>query len=96
MAEFEILDFLTTKIEAKEKKARFVLQPYYKGYEDILDFDQHYFGAMGVTIIPYEYDDKGYEQLYDVIRSWNSKIERVSPYPYKKMREIDEVVDNPW
>jgi len=96
MAEFEILDFLITTLGVeRQKEARFILLPYYKGYEDIVDFEQHYFGEMGVTIVPYEYDDKGYEQLYDVIKSWNSKIERVSPYPYKKMREIDEVVDNP-
>jgi len=97
MAEYEILDFLITTLEVeRQKEARFILLPYYKGYEDIVDFDQHYFGEMGVIVVPYEYDDKGYEQLFDVIKSWNNKIESVSPYPYKKMREIDEVVDTPW
>ncbi len=96
MAEFEILDFLMTKAETERKKERFILLPYYKGHEDILAFDEYYFEEMGVTIVPYESDEKGYEQLYDVIKSWNGKIQHVSPYSYKKMKNIDEVVDSQW
>jgi len=96
MAEFELLDFLIGKYDVGNKKARFILHPYFRGYEDIVRFDQFYYRGLGVRIIPYEYDEKGYTQLYDVIRFWNETIDRVSAYPYEKMKEIDKIVGGRW
>lgn len=95
MTEFELLDFLIGKFDARNR-ARFILQPYFKGNEDIAAFDQYYYNSMGVSIIPFEYDDKGHSQLYNVIKSWNNEIGRVSPYLFEKANEIDKVVEKPW
>jgi len=83
MAEFELLDFLITKFESnnKEKELKhFILLPFYKGEENILEFEQYYYNSMGIRVLPYAKDNKGYAQLYDVIKNWNREINQVSTY----------------
>jgi hypothetical protein len=95
LAEFELLDFLIGKFgNQKIENARFLLNPYYKGEERILEFDKQYFRDMGIAVIAYEYDDRGYEQLYHVIKSWNNTISHVSAHPHEVMKQIDEVVES--
>jgi hypothetical protein len=96
MSEFELLDFLIGKFgtQKMETNARFLLHPYYRGEERILEFDKEYFKDMGISVIGYEYDDKGYEQLYHVIKSWNKTISHISAHPHDVMKQIDEVVDS--
>lgn len=96
MAEFELLDFLIGKYDTGLKKARFILLPYFKGYESQVNFDQHYYEDMGVTIIPYQYDKRGYDQLYDVLTHWNEQIDRALALTLSKAKEIDELVDGEW
>ncbi|BCD68812.1 SIR2 family protein [Nitratiruptor sp. YY09-18] len=85
LAEFELLDFLITKYdkysERKELK-HFILIPFYRGEENILSFERYYYNSMGIEVIPYEKDEKGYEQLYEVLQNWNKEINQVSGYLY--------------
>ena len=82
MAEFEILDFLITKSDSKKgsEPRHFILLPYFRGEENILEFDQYYYTSMGVSVLGYEKDEKGYGQLYEVIKRWNSEINQTSDY----------------
>jgi len=65
MNEFELLDFLITKFDsAKEKELKhFILRPFYKGEENILEFEESYYNPMGIQVLGYEKDEKGYQQL---------------------------------
>lgn len=93
LSEFELLDFLIGKFGSEEvKNPRFLLHPYYRGEERIWEFDKEYFDDLGISVIGYEYDDRGYEQLYYVIKSWNKDISRLSAHSHKVMAEINEVV----
>jgi len=96
MAEFELLDFLITKFDPKEGKElkHFILLPFYRGEENILEFEQHYYNSMGVEVLPYEKDEKGYGQLYDVIKNWNREINQVSTYLYDTYKEIENAANN--
>jgi len=96
MAEFELLDFLITKFDPKEGKElkHFILLPFYKGEENILEFEQHYYNSMGIEVLPYEKDEKGYGQLYDVIKNWNSEINQVSTYLYDTYKKIEDAANN--
>lgn len=97
MAEFELLDFLITKFESnnKEKELKhFILLPFYKGEENILEFEQYYYNSMGIRVLPYAKDNKGYGQLYDVIKNWNREINQVSTYLHDTYQEIEEAVNN--
>ncbi len=94
MAEFELLDFLITKndlTKGKELK-HYILRPFYRDEENILKFEKYYYNSMGIEVLPYEKDEKGYGQLYEVIKSWNREINQVSNYLYKTYEEIDETI----
>ena len=71
LSEFELLDFLFEKFDSRKKKElkHFILLPFYRGEENILNFEQAYYNTLGITVLPYEKDEKGYYQLYEVIKS---------------------------
>jgi len=96
MAEFELLDFLITKFKSQQGRElrHFILLPFYRGEENILEFEQSYYNSMGIQVIPYEKDEKGYGQLYDVIKSWNSEINQLSTYLYDTYKEIEDAANN--
>jgi hypothetical protein len=96
MAEFELLDFLITKYDPNKKQnpKHFILLPFYKGEENILEFEQSYYNSMGIKVLPYVKDNKGYGQLYDVIKSWNKEINQASGYLYDSQQEIDDTISN--
>jgi hypothetical protein len=96
IAEFELLDFLITKFYPKEGKEmkHFILLPFYRGEENILEFERYYYNSMGIEVLPYEKDEKGYGQLYEVIKSWNSEINQVSNYLYDTYKEIEDAAND--
>ena len=80
---------------AKESEIKhFLLQPYFRGESRILEFDRVYYRSLGITVLPYEKDEKGYDQLYEVLKHWNSEINQVSTHLYNSFREIDKVIAN--
>lgn len=95
MAEFELLDFIFGKYDLTDKRElkHFILQPFYRGEENILTFEQSYYNDMGIRVLPYEKDEKGYYQLYEVIIAWNKEINQVSSYLYDSLKEIDDVIE---
>jgi hypothetical protein len=96
MAEFELFDFLIEKFDSNRGKElkHFILLPFYKGEENILEFEQYYYNSIGISVRGYEKDEKGYNQLYEVIKSWNSEINQTSTYLYNSYQEIESVANN--
>lgn len=95
MSEFELLDFIITKYDsgdARELK-HFILLPFYSGEEAALEFEEYYYNSMGIKVIPFRKDENGYNQLYNVIKDWNSKINKTSTYLYSSYKEIEEAVE---
>ncbi len=99
MSEFELLDFLITKFDSRQKEKilqkeikHYILLPFYKGEENILNFEQSYYNPMGVQVIGYEKDEKGYNQLYEVIKKWNEGINQTSTYTLDSFQEIEEII----
>lgn len=80
--ELEILQFMVPKVihegtyGDKQRHKRFILLPLYKGEENILKQEQSYFNAFGIEVIAYPKDEKGYEQLTNVIDQWRGKIKK--------------------
>ena len=96
MDEFELLDFLITKFDPEKggELKHFILLPFYKGEENILGFEQNYYNSMGISVLAYEKDDRGYDQLYEVIKRWNSEINQTSTYLYDSYKVIEDVANN--
>jgi hypothetical protein len=95
MSEFELLDYIITRSDSggtRELK-HFILLPFYTGEEAGLNFEMYYHGKMGVSVVPYQKDVNGYNQLYEVIKDWNSKINQTSRYLYDSFKEIEETIE---
>ena len=81
-----------TVVDDAVEQKRFMLQAYFKGDEETLKFDQFYYNSMGITVIGYEKDEKGYNQIYEVIKNWNTEIRQTSTYLLDSFQEIEEIV----
>ncbi len=91
LSEFEILDFLIEKFHFKDKK-HFILQPYFEDEEKICELDKHYFHSLGIKLIPYAIDEKGYDQLYYVIKDWCTQVKVRSAELYSINHEVEKLV----
>lgn len=96
MSEFELLDFIITKVDSGDRieLKHFILLPFYTGEETDLKFEQYYHNKMGISVIPYQKDQNGYNQLYEVIKDWSSRINQTSNSLYETYKEIEDIVDN--
>lgn len=94
--EFEVLDFLFNKSENSpiDIPKHFILLPFFKGEDNILEFEEHYFRQLGIEVIPYMKDEKGYAQLFDVIKSWKKIITYHSRYLYDTYEELKKAANN--
>lgn len=97
MSEFELLDFLITKFDSSKKSKEikhYILLPFYSGEENILSFEQSYYNPMGIQVIGYEKDVKGFIQLYDVLKKWNADINQTSTYTLDSYKELENLVSD--
>jgi hypothetical protein len=95
IAEFEILDFILQDNPRNPALAprHFMLSAFYSGEDNILSYEQAYYNDLGINILGYEKDAKGYRQFIEVIRHWNEEINQVTGYLHDASRLIDEVVE---
>jgi hypothetical protein len=96
LEEFEILDFLISKLKLDKRSRRlrnFILLPYYSGEENILDFDQIYYNNLGIKVLGYCKDENGYNQLYYVIKKWNEDKSNLLSHSYDSYKDLDEVIE---
>ena len=70
----------------------FMLTGFNSGEESILEFEQRYYGQMGIQVLAYRKDEKGYNQLVDVLREWSKKIGQVSNYLHTTFEDIDSLI----
>ena len=74
LEEFELLDYLTLKAKVnKSTKRHYALLPYFSFEKKMAEYDQIYYNSLNIQIIPYAKDDKGYNQLIDIIDDWGNK-----------------------
>jgi hypothetical protein len=94
LEEFEVLDFLVTKFgEEKVELKHWILLPYYRDEQYLLDYDNSYFNSIGIRVLGYEKDEKGYSQLFEVIKKWKGEVRQLSTLLDDDIREMEETVD---
>ncbi|MGE4399750.1 MAG: SIR2 family protein [Campylobacterales bacterium] len=59
------------------------------------EFEQIYFGKLGITLIPYAKDEKGYTQLEDIVQKWVAEIESQTRKIVRAFDFIDDALGNP-
>jgi len=93
LSEFELLDFLFTKTETAIEKRMFILMPFYLKEDSFLEIEKNYYETnLGIQIVPYAKDEKGYNQLYDVIKEWRKKITESSNFFKDRYKDIDNLI----
>lgn len=97
LAEFELLDFIITKFnkDGIRELNHFTLQPYFKEELNIYNYEKKYFEDMGINLIPYRKDLKGYEQLKDIIKKWNEEIKEKTTSQVQTFRKLRYAANNP-
>jgi hypothetical protein len=95
VAEFEILEFILKDNPRNPTlpPRHFIPSGFYRGEENILAYEQAYYNELGINILGYEKDAKGYRQLIEVIRRWNEEINQVTGYLHDASRLIDDAVE---
>ena len=95
LEEFEILDFLITKMGPETVGLNHcILLPYYKGEKYLFDFDRDYFKPLGIRVVGFEKDEKGHAQLYKVVKKWTKDLTELTSVPHEMIKLMEETVDN--
>ncbi len=95
LEEFEILDFLVTKMGEKTVGRRHcILLPYYNDEKYLFDFDKDYFKPLGIEVVGFKKDDKGHAQLYRVVKKWTKDLTEITIVPHEMVKMMEETVDN--
>jgi hypothetical protein len=94
--EFELLDYLIQKHDPNKGRElkHFTLKGFFRGEDSILAYEQSYYSDLGIRVLPFEKDLKGYDQIFEVIKSWNKEINETTTYLHDTHDMIDEVVSN--
>lgn len=100
LSEFELLDYVIGKGssegggESIEGAYRhFALLPYYNGEVHLKEIHQLYYNHLGIKILAYRKDERGYDQLYYVIKGWNDQQIRRTDLVPKNFGLIDDFVN---
>jgi hypothetical protein len=92
LREFELLSLLISPGGEKQEYKRFALMPYYRRNSHLLKFDRIYFRNFGINIKEYYLDDRGYDELYEVIEKWSDEIAETTMLAHEDHQLIDEAV----
>lgn len=94
LAELELLEYLFLQFDKTDSHVlrHFMLTGFNSGEERILEFEQRYYGQMGINVLAYRKDVKGYNQLVDVLREWSKRMGQVSNYLHTTFEDIDNLI----
>lgn len=84
--------FMTTRNDLKE---HFYLKAYFNHEQKIANFEEKYFSEIGVNLIPFSKNRKGYDQLKDIIDNWYIKAKEETNKMQTSFNEIDKALENP-
>lgn len=94
LEEFEVLDHLMAKVNTTANARYYYVTGYFEHEEKIVNLDKKYFETMGIGLIPYQLNKKGYEQLKEVIKKWSKSVKRETLIMAKKYKEVDEFMES--
>lgn len=92
--EFELLDYMFKSTRGNSRK-HFFLKDYFKHEVKIYEFEQMYFEKLGVTLIPYSKNEKGFNQVKEIVSSWVNEMKDQTIVLQNNFDEIDDALENP-
>ncbi len=94
LEEFELLDYLILNCNSEKSRTHFILLPYFSNEENILSIDRKYYNELGVQVIPYALDKKGYHQQVDIFEDWNKEINSELPLSFEFREKVETLAEN--
>jgi hypothetical protein len=99
LAELEILEYVILKARHQnqgEKAARhFILQGFYSHEEEQARFlKEYYLRDCGIELIPFLMDEKGHDQLLEVLDSYAANAPAGAPLNIQKLVEMGRMLDD--
>lgn len=96
--ELEILEYLILKehqlgVEVDQKPRHFILQPFFKSEEKLIEGLTRYFLRMGITLIPYFRDKRNYDQLIDHIEELSKLVKIDPPVRFEMERLMEDLLN---
>jgi len=95
LEEYEIIEFMIKDLSNVKNEIRhFMLYPMFTKDDNLLKFYRDYYKTLGIRLIPYSIDRKGYDQLAKVIKNWAKEIGQIAQPKgfYEEIKLIDEVI----
>lgn len=92
LSEFELLEFLFTKEHIHNN--HYYLKEYYEDEINLLKYDKLYFKEMNIEVVGYSKSQRGYTQLYNVLKKWREDKYSKSHYLFDTYKFIDMTVNN--
>lgn len=79
MGEMEIIDFIIEKYSKGHKKLNYInhfyiLLPFLYNDEKLLEYEELYFNQINMSVIPYSINEKGYDQIDKIIKTWQEEF----------------------
>lgn len=74
--EFEIIDYIVTKIGGINQTKVYLFEPFCSNQEIIYRSRKSYFETLNIKLVPYDISEKGYMQLIDVLEYLYNKISK--------------------
>ncbi|WP_070001130.1 SIR2 family protein [Cellulosilyticum sp. I15G10I2] len=91
--EFELLDHLFTKIgKGDNRKRYFILEGFCTDYEALRDAKRSYYESLGIELLEYIQDNKGYDEQYDILEKWIKDLTKSTFYNPENIIELDEIM----
>lgn len=92
LEEFELLDYILTK--AKTGRKHYMLYPAYKDDINIVEFEKEYYRDLGIELLPYQKDKRGYHQLINILSRWEEIIRYDSEKIGMGQEDVDKAIAN--
>lgn len=94
LSEFELLEYTLGTAEREIRNNIFVLSPYFSYEQSVKESMDQYYESLNIRQIAYCKDKKGYNQLAEVLRSWQDKIEKKTNLRLQTLETIKKILSS--
>lgn len=94
LSEFELLEYTLGTAEREIRNNIFVLSPYFSYEQSVKGSMDQYYESLSIRQIAYCKDKKGYNQLAEVLRSWQDEIEKKTNLRLQTLETIKKILSS--
>ena len=93
LEELEILEYIILKAQTRDIR-HFVLQGFFSHERALMELLRTHYRDCGIELLPFCKDNKGWDQLIDVLESFASQLRASSSMVLQQKKEMEALIDN--